>query len=390
MAMIEAHFKGTRSTKEVTFFLKRLENSSATRTPSGRLRLSCLDESDQELVTELSVDDLAWDLEELQWRLGSPWQGIHCRVYLDFDKPGVLDLFGENRDTVTFVFSVDAGYWAGPFSIVELGAQVRRFLNDGACPSVELSTELPLAWDGAFTLTCPIRDRKARAREVVSGWFTILEPILTEAQAILAAEVERNALVTLFDFPVSIRTACEQYLLYFAQFLRDLGIEAEADIQHRAGRVLFAVKPQDGAEALGRIQEALAEYLDLPGAPDIDSAATGNDDVAVLQLQANVHHLRGQLALASAVIQAKRAETEALELSNFQYRQMLAVATQVNRVPDLLDAARSGSSAEKPSDVEAEEAILGGLATIVSYEAPGVKVNLPELYRRLKRRFKRE
>jgi hypothetical protein len=36
-----------------------------------------------------------------------------------------------------------------------------------------------------------------------------------------------------FEFPGPLKVACEQYLLYFAQFLRDLGVEVEAKIEER-------------------------------------------------------------------------------------------------------------------------------------------------------------
>jgi hypothetical protein len=68
--------------------------------------------------------------------------------------------------------------------------------------------------------------------------------------AVLSREVEQallsggpSAVTAVFEFPAPIKSACEQYLLYFAQFLRDLGIEAEAELKEEAGRVLFSVTP---------------------------------------------------------------------------------------------------------------------------------------------------
>jgi hypothetical protein len=63
----------------------------------------------------------------------------------------------------------------------------------------------------------------------------------------------------------------EQYLLYFVQFLEDLGIHATADLQEQARGVLLTVTPQDGREALERIREALDVYLQIPRSPDFEA-----------------------------------------------------------------------------------------------------------------------
>jgi hypothetical protein len=76
-------------------------------------------------------------------------------------------------------------------------------------------------------------------------------------------------------FPPAIRTACEQYLLYFVQFLEDLGVSATAEIKEDAKRVLFSVTPTDGCAALQQIREALEVYLKLPEMPEFGTAVVG-------------------------------------------------------------------------------------------------------------------
>src|SRR6185437_3359491 len=77
--------------------------------------------------------------------------------------------------------------------------------------------------------------------------------------------IGKSSLVAWFDFPAPIKTACEQYLVYFVQFLEDLGIKANSEIKEDAGRVLFSITPVDGQSALGRIKEALEIYLETAG-----------------------------------------------------------------------------------------------------------------------------
>jgi hypothetical protein len=122
-------------------------------------------------------------------------------------------------------------------------------------------------------------------------------------------------------------------------------VEADASIKHEARQVLFSVTPNDGAEALDRIREALDVYLRLPDSLDFSAQAPSYGDIAVQQLQANIYHLKGQLMLASAVLQARDAQIEALQLSNFTYQQLLATQQQAATLP-LLPPGKPDADAE--------------------------------------------
>jgi CheY-like chemotaxis protein len=87
-----------------------------------------------------------------------------------------------------------------------------------------------------------------------------------------------------FDFPESVSTPCKQYLLYFVDFLRDIGIEATANFREEAGQVLFAVTPKDKDEALDNIREALEAYLDLPTRQVVIPIASPETSIEVQRL----------------------------------------------------------------------------------------------------------
>ena len=89
----------------------------------------------------------------------------------------------------------------------------------------------------------------------------------TEIESSIAQKIERNFLLASFNFPEEIKVSCKQYLEYFAQFLQDLGIKTISNINEEAGKVLFSVTPTNDIEALDKIREALAVYLNLPSSP---------------------------------------------------------------------------------------------------------------------------
>lgn len=75
-----------------------------------------------------------------------------------------------------------------------------------------------------------------------------------------------------FNFPEEIKYSCKQYLEYFAQFLKDLGVNTTSNLKEESGKVLFSVTPTDDIEALDKIREALEIYLRLPSSPLISNS----------------------------------------------------------------------------------------------------------------------
>jgi hypothetical protein len=129
--------------------------------------------------------------------------------------------------------------------------------------------------------------------------------------------------VTFFEFPPSIRAACEQYLVYFGQFLEDLGIHADSEIKRHAGSVMFCVTPSDGPTALAAIRDALEAYLQLPTAPELHDARLDTRDPALTQLKANVRFLQSQLELSRAIVEAKDATIQAMDVTIYRQQQLI-------------------------------------------------------------------
>jgi hypothetical protein len=128
-----------------------------------------------------------------------------------------------------------------------------------------------------------------------------------------------------------------------------------------------------GNNAPGSTRPAMRDQIKrarcrLPGMPDFGATASQYPNLAVQQLQGNILHLQSQLTLAKAFLQVQEATIEALQLSNYQYRQLL-------------------SSGEKPKEKSADEPLIGDTLHVTKIEAKGVKVDLPLILRRLKRVF---
>ena len=223
-----------------------------------------------------------------------------------------------------------------------------------------------------------IKELQASIDDLVEAHRLSLRDIILQTYAMLAAAVRRDSLVAFFEFQPAIKTACQQYLLYFIQFLSDMGIEADAELKDESHRVLFAVTPRTGQEGLERIRDALDAYLYLSVAPDMAGLVARYPDTAVAQLSANVLHLQSQVMLAKSALQMKDATIESLQLSNFQYRSLLLTR----------DKATDEHPTIKESSTD-QESVLGGFILVKRYEGKGFDLDLPRILRSLKRRFSR-
>jgi transcriptional regulator of aromatic amino acid metabolism len=129
------------------------------------------------------------------------------------------------------------------------------------------------------------------------------------------------------------------------------------------------VVPKDKDESLDKIKAALHIYLDTPGFDNFNTQIEINSDLAVMQWQANIMHLKSQLILANSILQLKDATIQSLQLSNYQYQLLLNEKGQ-----------------QKESDKEEE--VIKGIVSVKKYEGKGFSINLAEILRRLKRTFK--
>lgn len=195
--------------------------------------------------------------------------------------------------------------------------------------------------------------------------LTLLENLAVDTNRDLLSSIDNNSVVTFFQFPNESKTACKQYLLYFSQFLADIGIDADTEIKEELQQTLFKVIPADKNESLEQIRQALSVYLQAPSDNTLPILLASNSDIAMRQWEANIFHLKSQLALATSIIQAKESAIEMLQLSNYQYKQLLE---------------KNNSSKDKN-----KEDIIKGIVTVDKFESKGLTINIAEIIRRFKR-----
>jgi hypothetical protein len=232
---------------------------------------------------------------------------------------------------------------------------------------------------GASIPNCVFNDS---FENTINEWICVFAEIHQQVESKLLSSKQNNSVVLTFDFPDEVKAPCEQYLMYFSQFLRDLGVKATSNLNHKAGQVLFTVTPDNPEQALDKIRAALEVYLQLPASP-IDAYPDVSTEIEVQRLTANIQHFKGQLSLAKAEI---RAAESAIELKDATIQVLRLTLDEQNR---LLSGDISGSIKNvtpRPKDKDKED-LIEGIVSLKPYDAKVADVNLPEIWRRLKKFF---
>lgn len=294
-----------------------------------------------------------------------------------------LDLFigratGKNKKQPLYYIDVcvDAPLWnwKETWSVSELHEKLKALIPEGL--------ELEHYKDGifspslafAYAISFPIFDKETVIVDSILQCQSLVFQLVADAVNALLEEARQQSVIVLFDFPEEVKVICSQYLLYFVQFLKDVGIEATAELKEEAGRTLFSVTPKDKDEALDNIRDALDIYLRLPTAPHVSPTAVINSDVPVQLLAANIQHLQTQLMMHSAIIQQKDALID-------QQRELIGLLSNGKIIVEAVGKGNEGLEEDR-------ESVIGDVIKVKPYDIGGfAELDLPTLVRRLKEMF---
>jgi hypothetical protein len=274
--------------------------------------------------------------------------------------------YGKDPLFIYLELNIETEDWNKPYSILQFALSLETIIKEKKAEYQYHQDDEDFVTNG-FGIKFPIKNLDNMIKPDMQYALLTTEELLQEAKSSLMQNLDSDILTTLFTFPEHIKTACKQYLIYFAQFLIDLGIEADTEITDDFNTTLFKVVPKNKEESLEVIKNALTTYINAPEFKDNEIVNFSND-IAAQQWQSNIYHFKSQLALANSMIQLKDATIQSLQISNFQYKSLLETEIVANKAKN-------------------EEDIIEGLVSVNKYVGKGFSINLPEIVRKLKRKL---
>jgi hypothetical protein len=326
------------------------------------LTISCFDRKISKVVADQLVMNSIKNIDNIHLEFNFEW-GDGGSVLVDLED-----------NTITFHSSPDLGKWDKPFGFDDYCTKFIEMSRYSACqPAVVKTFKDDNHYTSSFSISMPYSAAKHLPLMTdISEYSEIAKEIHLNTTKALIDDALKNTFTVHFDFPEEIKVACEQYLVYFVQFLQDLGIKASHQLSHNGSETLFSVTSLQKDEALDNLRLALEAYLKLPSSP---VSYGGENDICIQRLIANISHLQGQLALAQAVIQAKDATIHAQSVTINHQQQLIGGA--------LLQPLRNGHNSK--SFLQDKEELVGDILSVTKYQGRGFEINLPEIIRRLKR-----
>lgn len=322
---------------------------------------------------DLFLHDLIIDDEDSQF------SEIHLRIKFSSNNEILLRLYG-----IGLFFNLA---WRNTFSLIEY----IKFVQNDIAPGLESEDFVNGLHTQGFHLQLP--DLNITLQQGINYAVERFKFAHQKAFQELSKNIKINSLSTRFlNFPDEVRVPCEQYLLYFAEFLRDLGVNAMAEIKHEAGEVLFNITPLNSNQALDNIKNALDVYLQLPKS-ELILVEDHEFEIAMLKVKANVDHLKSQLSLAKAEIRVKEKEIQALEAT------LEAKDISIQNLRERFEQQKhllKGEIAEGIIKVEPnikeedKEEFFDGVFALTQFEEKGFRVNLAQLFRKLRDLFNQE
>ncbi|MGP7735791.1 hypothetical protein [Oceanimonas smirnovii] len=180
--------------------------------------------------------------------------GEHVKYILISTYPGE-EHFG-------YVWEIDPEKWESPLNPFMIRDEVANYLLHSLCDGDPKKVQSEN--DDYMAAIYFNIDYRLPARDLLSAVELVKNAInvgLESAEEKLLLGGYSNKIVAKFQFAPEAQQACTSYLLYFIEFLRDMGINANGRIENHESKVLFTVEPKSKNESLTVISQALAMYL---------------------------------------------------------------------------------------------------------------------------------
>jgi hypothetical protein len=324
-------------------------------------------------IIKMSFKDIFRQLNEVDLEYPFYWEDGFKEFYIG-EIRATLNLNNEIELEFRFEFNMDN--WKQLWSMPDHGREYKSVIDSLGIPGLVWSWNDEENILNGMKISFHLTDQNAIIQSEIESRLLFLEKAHEQTLISLLSGIDPNSILTRFSFPEEVKVPCEQYLLYFIQFLRDIGIEAISQLREEAGDVLFSVTPVDQEEALDNIKAALEIYLRLPSNPTITTFISMETEIGVQRLVSNILHLNSQLVLANATIQQKDILLQ--QQGTFIQQQQQLLSGQV-----LIQSRQGGEIAEN------KESLVSDIISIKKFDWKFIELDLPTLLRRLKQRFKR-
>ncbi len=358
-------------------------------TDEGRNRISYNGILDTHSYThsEIPLSGTLYDTEIIKELLKTPLSELENEVTdlllksedISIDLPGydrlelILSGYLKHSYELVITLNYDFSHWAKPYSLYDYWNAIVDDIK--AANYRDISTRnADGGEDDSYLNGLDVVIKMSHTNWTMQSYLDEYIPIIEKiiSRVINKLTQPKSGFNVEFDFPEEIKAPCEQYLMYFSQFMMDLGVKVNNEISHEGDKTILSVVPENRDEALSNIRDALTAYVSLPQ-ENITPTFEPTKDIAIAQLEFNVTNLKSQLQLVQSTMIAYEHTIKAQK-----------IALDAFQIKEQSNTLLASKEPEKKDDIEP---VFGNLFQVKKYDKNGIVIDYPELVRALKRKF---
>src|ERR1700741_583578 len=202
-----------------------------------------------DILTSLSFNELGTYIPQINYSLDVDWWESWLTIEIVCIKG-----YEEKTPCINVNLQLqDWEHWSKPWSMSGLANQFKKNINELKNKKIKYWQEDKESILNGFGVKyLPSKDSLIIQTEL-DGLLNIIMEVAKKTEIDLISSVHEDSVLTYFQFPEEIKTACKQYLVYFTQFIADIGITVDTELKEELNYTLFKITPENKDESLGKI-----------------------------------------------------------------------------------------------------------------------------------------
>ncbi|WDD97574.1 hypothetical protein [Thalassomonas actiniarum] len=220
----------------------------------------------------------------------------------------------KQEDSLYIVHGIDYEEWAYPFSMKNFSKTYQQKFQD---IGVEATIDNDNGYDCIINIPYNF-DNKETLFGIIINYCKIAIDCYKASLAELSNEGIKNSIIKYFEFPDNYKNICSQYLIWFGEFLKNLGIEANVTTNPENKQTSLIITPKKDTESLGEIEKLFYQYLQFPYQEFLSNSSnlSMEEQYLISSLTAQVENFKTQIQMKETMIRMQLATIDQLQEHN--------------------------------------------------------------------------
>lgn len=242
--------------------------------------------------------------------------GINLNGDYKANNPRILDWIDitkhNNVTTLIIPVGIELIKWSQPFTVLDFIDVYKENLKP-----YNHDLDIESAEDGwAYLQVKHITNPVKAINETYQLVRLQIEKIYEQSIVQLNKKIKDKILIKIFEFPEEYRTICSQYLIWFGEFLENLGIHALVSTENEETKTKLIISSEGSQDVRDEIEKLFYSYLSLPYSeylPEKTRDISLEHKFFISHLNSQIDNFKTQIDMKNAIIEMKNTHIQNLQ-----------------------------------------------------------------------------